>query len=64
MKSRDINLEKLVLDNYSTEEVLKFCVENLAPYMDIDRLFDKYIYWKILEELNNRVNGQKRAKVM
>ena len=64
MKSRDINLEKLVLDNYSTEEVLKFCVENLIPYMDIERLSDKYIYWQILEELNNRVNGQKRAKVM
>ena len=64
MAKREINLEKLVVENYSVEEVLKFCIENLSPDMDEDKLLDKYIYWQILEALNAKINGQKRTKVL
>lgn len=64
MVRREINLEKLVLDNYTTEEVLNFCVNELTTALDEEKLADKYVYWKILEALNAKVNGQKRTKVL
>lgn len=53
-----------MLDSYTTEEVLNFCVAELASSMDEEKLADKYVYWQILEALNAKVNGQKRAKVL
>lgn len=64
MTKREIDLEKLVVENYSFEEVLNFCVTNLEPYMDTEKLSDKYVYWQILNALNAKVNGQKRTKVL
>lgn len=64
MAKREINLEKLVINNYTTEEVLSFCVNELATVLDEEKLADKYVYWKILEALNAKVNGQKRTKVL
>ena len=64
MAKREIDLKKLVLNNYTTEEVLRFCVENLSSHMDAEKLSDKYVYWEILEALNHKVNGGKSTKVL
>ena len=52
---REIKIDKLVVDNYSTEEILEECVRQLA---------DKMVYWKIIEALEAKLCGQKRTKVL
>jgi len=64
MAKREINLEKLVINNYTTEEVLSFCIDKLAFDMDEEKLGDKYIYWKILEALETKLSGRKSTKIL
>lgn len=64
MARREIDLEKLVINNYTTEEVLSFCVGKLAIALDEDTLGDKYIYWKILEALETKLSGRKSTKIL
>jgi hypothetical protein len=64
MAKREINLEKLVINNYTTEEVLSFCIDKLAFDMDEEKLGDKYIYWKILEALEVKLSGRKSTKIL
>jgi len=64
MAKREINLEKLVINNYTTEEVLSFCIDRLAFDMDEEKLGDKYIYWKILEALETKLSGRKSTKIL
>lgn len=64
MAKREINLEKLVINNYTTEEVLSFCIDKLAFDMDEEKLGDKYIYWKILEALEAKLSGRKSTKIL
>lgn len=64
MAKREISLEKLVLNNYTTEEVLNFCVQNLSTRIDFEWQGDAKVYWEILEALNHKLNGGKSAKVL
>lgn len=64
MARREIDLEKLVINNYTTEEVLSFCVDKLTLALDEDTLGDKYIYWKILEALETKLSGRKSTKIL
>ena len=64
MARREIDLEKLVINNYTTEEVLNFCVSKLSFDLDEDKLGDKYIYWKIIEALEAKLSGRKSTKIL
>lgn len=64
MAIREIDLKKLVVSNYSTEEILSYCVYMLGGKMTEETLGDKKIYWEILEELEKKICGQKRAKIL
>lgn len=64
MARREIDLEKLVINNYTTEEVLSFCVSRLSFDLDEEKLGDKYIYWKIIEALEAKLSGRKSTKIL
>lgn len=64
MARREIDLEKLVINNYTTEEVLSFCVNKLSFDLDEEKLGDKYIYWKIIEALEAKLSGRKSTKIL
>ena len=61
---REIKIDKLVVDNYSTEEILEECVRQLADKMTEEDLGEKMVYWKIMEALEAKLCGQKRTKVL
>lgn len=64
MARREIDLEKLVINNYTTEEVLSFCVSKLSFDLNEEKLGDKYIYWKIIEALEAKLSGRKSTKIL
>lgn len=61
---REIKIDKLVVDNYTLEEILTECVYQLSDKMTEEALGEKMVYWKILEALEAKLCGQKRAKVL
>lgn len=61
---REIKIDKLVVDNYATEEILEECVHQLSDKMTEEALGEKMIYWKIIEALESKLCGQKRTKVL
>lgn len=64
MAKREIDLTKLVINNYTTEEVLSFCVRGLGLKMTEDNLGRDYVYWEILEALEEKVCGKKSTKIL
>ena len=61
---REINIDKLVVDNYTTEEIHGECVHQLTDKMTEEALGEKMIYWKIIEALEAKLCGQRRTKVL
>lgn len=60
---REINVEKLIIDNYTTEEVLAFICNGTEEYIgQIDAKLDMYL--KVLRRLNDKLNGNKATKVL
>ena len=53
-----------MVNNYTIEEVLDYCVRGLNLKMTETNLGKDYIYWEILEELNKKVSGQSRVRVL
>lgn len=63
MKPREINLAKLILDNYRTEEVINYLFEELSKYEgEIDTNYDKDM--SLLRALNEKLNGKKSQTVL
>lgn len=64
MVRREIKLEKLVVDNYTTEEILNECVRQLSGKMTEEALGEKKVYWEILVSLSDKINGRRSTKVI
>ena len=64
MAKREIDLTKLVINNYTTEEILSFCVRGLASKMTEEALGSDFVYWDVLKELEEKVCGKKSTKIL